>query len=145
MSKSTQIEKRKGFARAAYILAGTLCVTAGVIGVFLPILPTTPFLLLAAFLFARSSDRFLHWLLNNRWLGAYIRNYRAGLGMTALSKAFTITALWLSIGSSIAFLVEAWWLKLLLVAIGSGVTYHLLSINTYHPRQDQKTQRKATE
>lgn len=140
MSKNTQIEKRKGFARTAYILAGVLCVAAGVIGVFLPILPTTPFLLLAAFFFARSSDRFLHWLLNNRLLGAYIRNYRAGLGMTAFAKVFTITALWLSIGSSIVFLVEAWWLKLLLAAIGSGVTYHLLSINTYNPRQVPKVQ-----
>ena len=140
LSKSGRIEKRKGLARTAYIIAGILCVTAGVIGIFFPILPTTPFLLLAAYFFARSSERFLHWLLTNRWLGAYIRNYRAGLGMTALSKIFTISALWLSIGSSIAFLVEAWWLKMLLAAIGSGVTYHLLSINTYNPKQAPKVQ-----
>jgi len=135
--KSTQIQKRKGLTKTVYITAGILCVTAGVIGIVLPVLPTTPFLLLAAYFFARSSDRFLHWLLTNRWLGAYIRNYRAGLGMTALAKVFTITALWLSIGASIAFVIEAWWLKLILAAIGSGVTYHLLSINTYNPKQAQ--------
>jgi uncharacterized protein len=116
-----------------YIVLGVLCVILGFIGIFLPVLPTTPFLLLAAFFFARSSDRFLHWLLTNRWFGYYIRNYREGKGMTARNKAFTLSMLWLSIGLTAIFAVSALWLRLLLIGIASGVTFHLVRINTYKP------------
>ncbi len=64
------------------IVAGTICVCLGVAGIFLPLLPTTPFLLLAAVCYAGSSPRFYHWLMNNRWFGRYIKNYREGKGLT---------------------------------------------------------------
>lgn len=115
------------------IAAGTLCVVLGVVGMLLPILPTTPFLLLAAFFYARSSERFLHWLLTNRWFGAYIRNYRAGLGIPLKQKILTILLLWVTIVYAVWFVVSAWWLKLLLVGIAAGVTAHLVKIKTYRP------------
>ncbi len=67
--------------RTLLIVCGTLCVGLAVVGIFVPILPTTPFLLLAAVCYARSSQRFLAWLLTNRWFGSYIKNYREGRGI----------------------------------------------------------------
>lgn len=119
--------------RSLFIALGTLSVAFGVVGIFVPILPTTPFLLLAAFFYARSSERFLHWLLYNRWFGAYIRNYREGRGMPRREKILTITALWLTIGLSATFAVPVWWGKLVLVLIAAAVTIHLLKIKTYQP------------
>ena len=64
-----------------WILGGTVCVALGILGIFLPILPTTPFLLLAAYCYTRGSARLYNRLLNRSWLGGYIRNYREGLGI----------------------------------------------------------------
>ena len=122
-------------ARYLLIAAGTLAVGLAVLGIFLPILPTTPLLLLAAFFYARSSDRFLHWLLTNRIFGAYISNYRQGLGIPRREKILTITALWLTIGFSALYVVEAIWLKILLGIIAVGVTAHLIRIRTYQPQR----------
>jgi uncharacterized protein len=127
---------RERIIKAIYIILGIFFVILGFIGIFLPVLPTTPFLLLAAFFFARSSERFLYWLLNNRWFGPYIRNYREGKGMTARNKAFTLTMLWLSIGLTIIYGVSALWLRLLLIGIASGVTFHLARINTFKPEPE---------
>ena len=78
-TESNNIDKeRSRFVKALYFIAGTVCLILGIIGIILPILPTTPFLLLAAGCYARSSERFYNWLLNNRILGSYIRNYREG-------------------------------------------------------------------
>jgi len=114
------------------IICGFLFVGLGILGIFLPILPTTPLLLLAAACFARSSSRFHHWLLHNRWFGAYIRNYREGRGISLLHKVITISLLWLTIGFTI-FMVPHWWIGLILFGIASGVTLHLLRVKTYRP------------
>jgi uncharacterized membrane protein YbaN (DUF454 family) len=118
-------------ARSLLIASGTLCVCLAVLGIFLPILPTTPFLLLAAYLYARSSERFLHWLLTNQLFGAYIDHYRQGLGMPRREKILTVIALWLTIGFSALHVVQAMWLRVLLGAIAAGVTVHLARIPTY--------------
>ncbi len=108
------------------ITAGTICVVLGVAGIFLPLLPTTPFLLLAAVCYAGSSPRFYHWLLNNRWFGRYIKNYREGKGLTLTTKIISLISLWATIGYSASFVVP--WLagKLVLLAIAAGVTVHIL-------------------
>jgi len=67
--------------RKLLIIAGTISTAIGIIGIFVPILPTTPFLLLAAACYLRSSPRFYHWLVNNRFFGIYVRNYLQGRGM----------------------------------------------------------------
>jgi len=115
------------------VIAGTICVVLGTVGIFLPVLPTTPFLLLAAFLYARSSERFIHWLLTNRWFGAYIRNYRQGNGIPRREKILTISLLWTTIIFSILFVVINPWVKILLACIAIGVTIHLVRIKTYKP------------
>ncbi len=96
-------------------------------------MPTTPFLLLAAVCYARSSVRFHRWLLTNRWCGEYIRNYREGKGMQLGQKILTLLALWLTIGGTIGLAALAWWVDLLLVGIAIGVTVHLARLKTCLP------------
>lgn len=119
------------------ITLGTLCVVLAGLGVFIPILPTTPFLLLAAYLYAKSSERFLNWLLTNRLFGRFISNYRSGLGIPLLHKILTIVALWVTIGASISLFVDAWWLRILLLVIAVGVTIHLIHVKTLKPQPKQ--------
>lgn len=113
--------------------AGIVCVGLGVIGIFVPLLPTTPFLLLAAICFARSSPRLLHWLNHNRWFGSYIRNYREGRGIPRREKIVTIAALWLTIGISVIFFITMPWVKFLLIAIALAVTVHLALVKNFKP------------
>jgi len=105
--------------------AGTLSTGLGIIGIFIPILPTTPFLLLAAACYMRSSERFYQWLINNRMFGAYVRNYIEGRGMPVKMKIFTILLLWLTIGLSIAFGVQNIAIRIVLICIAIGVTAHI--------------------
>lgn len=123
----------KNLSRNLLIALGTLCVAMGMVGMFVPILPTTPFLLLAAVCYVRSSRRFYRWLTTNRWFGAYIRNYREGRGIPLKQKVLTLALLWLSIGYAAGFVVAPWWGKLLLVGIAVGVTAHLAAVRTYKP------------
>ena len=116
--------------RVLLMTCGTLCVVLGVVGMFVPMLPTTPFLLLAALCYSRSSPRFYHWLLNNRWFGAYIRNYREGRGIPLREKVLTLAALWITIGFAAVVVVPAWWGKLILAGIAAGVTLHVLRLKT---------------
>ena len=107
---------------------GTLCVALGVIGIFLPLMPTTVFLLMAAACYARSSDRFYQKLVNHRFLGVYIRNSREGGGMRRRDKTITLALLWLSIAATMIWTAHAWWLRALLAAIAIGVTVHVVKI-----------------
>lgn len=123
-------ESRSPAVRMLLLGVGIVSTALGVIGIALPLLPTTPFLLLAAACFARSSERFYLWLLTNRWFGRYVRDWRAGRGIPRKAKFVAITTLWLTLGSSVAWLVPLLEVKLLLVAIGVGVTAHLLRLPT---------------
>jgi hypothetical protein len=114
--------------RRLLIGAGTLSTGLGIIGIFVPILPTTPFLLLAAACYMRSSERFYQWLTNNRVFGAYVRNYIEGRGMPRKIKVFTILLLWAGIGLSIAFGVHNTVIRIVLVSIAIGVTVHIALI-----------------
>lgn len=124
--------------KALLVVLGTLCVVLAVLGMFLPVLPTTPLLLLAAFFYAHSSEKFYHWLITNRWFGDYIRNYREGRGISLRQKVLTLSLLWLTIGITAVFLISQWWLRWVLVAIAAGVTIHLLKIRTYRPETNHE-------
>jgi len=124
--------KRQKALRALLIAAGTICLTLGAIGIFLPILPTTPFLLLAAACYLRSSERMHKWLLNNRWFGEYIKNYQAGRGIPLKTKIIAITVLWLAIVYSTIFVVnEILIAQIALLAIAAGVSFHLIRLPTF--------------
>ena len=118
------------FKKWLLILVGSLSVALAFVGLFLPLLPTTPFLLLAAACYIRSSNRFYHWLIYHRWFGAYIRNYREGRGIPLITKITAMTLLWLTIGYSALFVVSALFVKIVLIGIAFGVTIHLLKTKT---------------
>ena len=119
--------------KAVLIFTGTVCVALGVLGMFLPLLPTTVFLLMAAYCYSKSSERFHTWLLTNRWCGKYISNYKGGQGISMRQKVSTISILWVSIGVSIWLLGGGFWATLLLLAVAIGVTLHLVLLKTYRP------------
>jgi len=114
--------------RRLLIGVGTLSTGLGIIGIFVPVLPTTPFLLLAAACYMRSSERFYQWLINNRIFGAYVRDYIEGRGMPIRTKIFTILLLWLTIGLTIAFGVQNTVIRIVLICVAIGVTVHIVLI-----------------
>jgi uncharacterized membrane protein YbaN (DUF454 family) len=118
------------FYRYLYIMSGVLFVAIGVIGIFLPILPTTIFLILASACFVKSSPRANEWLRNHKILGAYIKNYQDKSGLTIKAKVFNVALLWIMILSSAYFFTEELFIRLLLLAIAIGVTIHLLMVKT---------------
>ena len=99
-------------------------------------LPTTPFLLLAAACYVRSSERLHRWLFTNRLFGEYLRRYRDGEGLPLASKIATLALLWISLGASAALAVpeRLWWVRAFLLLVGAGVTIHVLRIKTRRGR-----------
>lgn len=122
------------FKKWGLIVVGSISVGLAFLGVLLPLLPTTPFLLLAAACYVRSSERFYHWLLYHKWFGAYIRNYREGRGIPLITKIMAISLLWLTIGYSVLFIVPLLFVKILLIGVAAGVTIHLLRVKTLDPQ-----------
>jgi len=122
-------------SRWILIIIGSFFTGLGILGIFLPLLPTTPFLLLAAACYIRSSERFYNWLMNNKWLGRYIKNYLEGKGVSLKSKVLSISLLWITIGYSVVFVVSIFLIRLILILIAIGVTIHLLSIQTLKQRK----------
>ena len=109
---------------------GWLSVALALLGLFLPVLPTVPFLLLALACFSRSSDRFYAWLVEHEQLGPLVRPYLAGAGMPLRAKVKAILLVWASILLSTFFLIDRLWLQILLPCIALGVTLYLLRLPT---------------
>lgn len=128
MQDPASVTTRERLRRRILFVAGCVFLGLGAIGVFVPILPTTPFLLLAAACFLQSSPRAHRWLLSSRFLGGYIQHYQEGAGVPLRTKITAIGALWLTIGYSVVFVVEHLWLRALLLVIAVAVTVHLVSI-----------------
>ncbi|MCX7945238.1 MAG: YbaN family protein [Deltaproteobacteria bacterium] len=113
-----------------YLTVGFISLCLGIIGIFLPILPTTPFLLLSGFCFAKSSDKMHNWLMTNRYFGRYISDYRSGLGIPLKIKIYSISLLWITILSSSIFFIANIALKIFLIVIAIIVTIHIVSVKT---------------
>ncbi|MEZ5422413.1 MAG: YbaN family protein [Pyrinomonadaceae bacterium] len=125
--------------KAVLIFLGTVCVGLGVLGMFLPLMPTTVFLLLAAYCYSKSSEKFHTWLLTNRLCGKYISNYKSGRGISMRQKISTTVVLWASIGFSIWMIGTRFWVTLLLLAVAIGVTTHVFWLKTYRPETEAET------
>ncbi|NMC69028.1 MAG: DUF454 domain-containing protein [Myxococcales bacterium] len=115
-------------ARLLWNALGFLFVGLGLVGVPLPVLPTTPFLLLAAACFLRGSRRMYAWMYTNRWFGRYLADYRAGRGIPRRTKIRAIALLWTTILVSVAFFVHWLPVRVGLLAIAVAVTAHIASI-----------------
>jgi len=116
--------------KKVFVVLGFISLALGIIGIVIPILPTTPFLLLAAACFFRGSDRAYRWLMQHKLFGEYIRNFREHRAIPLKTKIIAITLLWTTIFISIFFIVESVYLRLLLGAIAVAVTAHILHFNT---------------
>ncbi len=112
------------------IIAGSLSLTIGVIGIFVPLLPTTPFLLLSAVCFLNSSITLYNRLVNNKFFGKYISDYLKYRAVSKKSKVITITLLWVVIIISIIFATQILWIRILLLIVAISVTIHLLLLKT---------------
>ena len=120
---------RSRLLRHVLFAIGWLSVALGVIGIFLPVLPTTPFLLLAAACFARSSPRFYHWLVEHPRLGPWIRDYLNGEGIPLKGKVYAIGLMWASIGLS-CYLVPLFWARVFMLTSAVLVTVYILRQKT---------------
>lgn len=128
---------RSATMRLLFLIAGSLFVVLGAIGLFLPLLPTTPLLLLAAACYARGSRRFYDWLLSNRTFGPLIHEWQTHGSIPYRTKLSAIALMSLALGSSIVFFIEPVWLKLALAAFGLALAvwmYRLPSRDRTHGR-----------
>ena len=113
-----------------YIIGGCLSLVLGIIGIFLPVLPTTPFLLLSATLFVHSSPRLYHWLLNQKHLGTYIRNFKERRSITLRTKIISVSMVWITLLYCALFINTLLFVRFLFIFIAIGISWHILSYKT---------------
>lgn len=113
-----------------FIILGSLLVGIGVLGIFLPLLPSTVFFLLAAGCYGKSSPGAYRWLTTNRWFGQHLRDYREERGATVAAKVYSVGSLWLGIGLTEYFFIENIWVRGTLLAVAVAVSIHLLALRT---------------
>ena len=117
-----------------FAFLGSVSLALGIMGVFLPVLPTTPFLLLSAALYMRSSQRLYDWLMSHKHLGAYIRNFREHKALPLRVKVVSVTMVWATLLYCAVFVAQEWWMSVVFIAIATGVTIHILSYRTLKKR-----------
>lgn len=130
INKNSQNKKklRKKIIKKLYFLGGTISLTIGIIGIVLPILPTTVFLLIATSLYSKSSQKLYNWIINNKILGTYIRTYKEGKGIPLRVKIFTLSLLWLTILITMFLIIDIFWIQILLLIIAISVSIHIILI-----------------
>lgn len=126
--EETKIEENR-FKRVFYFVMGVVSVIMGIIGIFLPVWPTTIFIIVAAWFFVRSSEKYYQILIRNKMFGKMIRNYREYRGIESKARIKSLFMMYLTLGISMYF-VDILWVRLLLVAVGIGVTWHLIALKT---------------
>ncbi len=122
--------RARGAARLLLLAGGWISLALGAIGLLLPVVPTTPFLLLAAWFFLRSSRRLHEWLVTHSVFGPDLTTYLEGRGIRRRAKRNALLLLWTGIAVSAVFLVPVWWVDTLLLLTASLVTVHLVRLPT---------------
>ncbi|MDD2596007.1 MAG: YbaN family protein [Bacteroidales bacterium] len=118
--------------KVLYVILGTISLALGILGIVLPILPTTPFLLLTAFLYFKGSGRLYDKLMSDKHLGPYIKDFRENRTIPLPTKIVSISLLWITISASALFVVDILWLRILLLVVAIAVTIHITSYKTKH-------------
>jgi uncharacterized membrane protein YbaN (DUF454 family) len=117
--------------RIFLIILGSVSLALGLLGVFLPVLPTTPFLLLSATVWVKASPRLYEWLLNHKLFGEYIRNFREHKSIPLHAKIISVVLLWATMSYCIFVIAsDKLWLQIVLVTLATAVTWHILSYAT---------------
>ena len=117
-----------------YTVLGSLSLALGILGIFLPVLPTTPFLLLSAAMYVRGSHGLYDWLMNHRHLGPYIKNFREHKALPLRVKVVSVSMVWATLLYCAFFVAKEWWMSVMFIAIAIGVTVHILSYKTLKKR-----------
>lgn len=112
--------------RYSLLILGWFSFVCGVIGILLPVVPTSPFLILSAACFLRSSPRFYYWLINHRWFGIYIRYYLDGKGIPRRAKVMILLMLWVMMLSSALLIVKIRWVSAVMIAIAAAVSLYII-------------------
>ncbi len=120
----------KPLIKIIFILLGSISFGLGILGAFLPVLPTTPFILLAAGLYMRSSERLYNYLLNHQYFGKMVRNFWIHKSLSKRTKTFAISTMWGSLMLSSFFVSKTWYHWLMFIAVGVGVSIWILSYKT---------------
>ena len=117
--------------RIFLIIVGSVSLVLGILGTFLPMLPTTPFLLLSAAAWVKASPSLYEWLVNHRVFGEYIRNFREYRAIPLRVKIISVSLVWLTIGYCIFAVVdEWWWAQVLMALLATAISWHILSFKT---------------
>lgn len=120
------------------IIVGTISLILGTIGIALPVLPTTPFILLAAACFIRSSSKVYNWLIRNRLLGKIIENYTNKNGITLATKIYALSVLWISIIVTVLLFTDKLLVRVVILTAAFCVTVYLLNFKTYYKNENIK-------
>ena len=114
-----------------FIILGSLSLGLGVLGIFVPLLPTTPLLLLSAALYFKGSPRLYEWLINHPRLGEYIRNFREHRAIPLRAKIVSVSMVTLTIGYCVVAVVDDWWwAQVLMTLLAVAIIWHILSFAT---------------
>ena len=117
--------------RIFLIVVGSLSLVFGIVGIFVPMLPTTPFLLLSAAAWVKASPKLYTWLINHKLFGEYIRNYREHRAIPLRAKIVSVSLVWITIGYCIFAVVdEWWWAQVLMALLATAISWHILSFKT---------------
>ena len=116
--------------RNLLILFGSLSLVLGLLGIVLPLLPTTPFLLLSATRYFHGSDRLYRWLMAHPTLGPYIRSFRKEKAIPLRAKVVSVSLVWITLLYCIIFVLEPLGLRILLLLLAVGISWHILSFAT---------------
>ncbi|MBP2170182.1 uncharacterized membrane protein YbaN (DUF454 family) [Erwinia toletana] len=123
--------------RILLLVVGWLAIALGTLGVVLPLLPTTPFILLAAWCFARSSPRFHHWLLYRSWFGSYIRHWQQHRALPPKAKGRAIVFIIITFAVSL-WLVKIVWLRILLICMLCVLVIFMLRLPVVEKEQQKR-------
>ena len=116
--------------KTLFIILGSISLALGIIGIFLPLLPTTPFLLLSAALWVKGSPKLYNWLLQHRHFGPYIRNFREHKAIPLRAKIISVSMVWITLLYCTFFVAENTWLRISFILLAAGISWHILSYRT---------------
>jgi len=128
--RQKKLTHRERAIRAFWVICGTLSLALGVIGIFLPLLPTTPFILLAAACFARGSARFHHWLVTHPRFGPLVRDWQAHRSIPLRAKCLALSMMWTSMSVTAWLMRERPAASITLLAIALAVTIWMVRLPT---------------
>ncbi|MBI5404313.1 MAG: YbaN family protein [Ignavibacteriae bacterium] len=129
MEKKTKLQldvKENRLIRYLWIFFGFLMVAMGILGAVLPVIPGTIFFIIAAFCFAKSSEKFYKMLIHNKYVGQHLQNYLEEKFIPVKTKIIIISSIWISMTASAVYVLEVLWQRLIMFAIAIGVSVYII-------------------